>query len=110
MNTKQILIGVVVVGAAFWLYNRNKQVVEKPVTDTTKSNTDSGKVDSSKPALDLNTTRGIAKPKRRPKPNERSRGNVISTSAAQASTKSQAAAQNQIGVENAEFAFNGHTF
>jgi hypothetical protein len=105
MNTNQILIGAAVVGAAFLIYKRNQNGAEKPAMDTPKSSTDS-KVDSTKSTLELNPKKGIAKPKRRPKPNERVGNNVIATSTPQSTTT----AQNQIGVENAQFAFNGLTF
>lgn len=110
MNTKQILIGVALIGGAYFLYLRSKTKTtseEKTSTDVTKSNKESNGIDLTKPSLEMAKpmTKAQAKPKRGIRPNERTR-----VSAATSSAKAQAAAQSQVGEENAEFAFNGHTF
>lgn len=110
MNTKQILIGAAIIGGVYFLYSRGKtkpQSQEKPSSDTTKSNTGAKEMDLSKPSLEMSKpiSKAQAKPKRPVAPNQRTQ-----VSAATSSAKAQAAAQSQVGEENAEFAFNGHTF
>ncbi len=111
MTTKQILIGAAIIGGAFLIYSRSKSKGTSettPPSDVTKSNQDSKGMELSKPSLDMDKplTKAQAKPKRGQRPNER--GRAISSSLS--SAKAKAAAQSQVGVEIAEFAFNGHSF
>jgi hypothetical protein len=109
MKTKQIIIAAAVVGVAFLFYNNSKKKkdLENSVAETAKPLKDAPTKDLSKPSLKKGTT----SPRRGTRPNERfSQVNKAISPRGQVMTKSEASAQSNIGVENAEFAFNGITF
>jgi hypothetical protein len=134
MKTKQILIGAAIIGGAAFFYMKNKKkkdevtdsTQEKPSSDMRKAKIDEQEVEPKiidgkflgKPIPRFRNKSDMekwmaqqlkvsgTKPKRGIRPNER--GTAISSSLS--SAKAKAAAQSQVGVEIAEFAFNGHTF